>query len=258
MDLRQTKINALALVQNKYQKWRTIAIRIPQEETSFEISNTQEIQEPIYEHEINWDDEYTKDNYVDSTEYQEPTSQTLKQYLGDIFHLIPINEKDQIIISLLIDSINEDGYLDEPLDYFIASIPEEYEVTIEEIESLLKLLQKQAPPGIGARNLIECLLLQLENKEENSIHTLCTKVVRNHLNLLATRDFARLKKILNCEDETLREVQRVIKSLNPKPGHIFSTIENHHFIQHTLELVPIYCISFHLHLVYDFISRAIS
>ena len=208
----------------------------PQEEASFEISNTQEIQEPIYEHEINWDDEYTKDNYSDSTEYQEPTSQTLKQYLGDIFHLIPISEKDQVIISLLIDSINEDGYLEEPLEYFLASIPEEYEVTTEEIESLLKLLQKQAPPGIGARNLIECLLLQLENKEENTIHTLCIKVVRNHLNLLATRDFARLKKILNCEDEALREVQRVIKSLNPKPGNIFSTIENHHFIQHEVNV----------------------
>jgi RNA polymerase sigma-54 factor len=208
----------------------------PQEEASFEISNTQEIKEPIYEHEINWDDEYTKDNYSDSTEYQEPTSQTLKQYLGDIFHLIPISEKDQVIISLLIDSINEDGYLEEPLEYFLASIPEEYQVTIEEIESLLKLLQKQAPPGIGARNLIECLLLQLENKEENTIHTLCIKVVRNHLNLLATRDFARLKKILNCEDEALREVQRVIKSLNPKPGNIFSTIENHHFIQHEVNV----------------------
>ena len=108
-------------------------VQISQEETSFEISNTQEIQEPIYEHEINWDDEYTKDNYGDSTEYQEPTSQTLKQYLGDIFHLIPISEKDQVIISLLIDSINEDGYLEEPLEYFLASIPEEYQVTIEEI-----------------------------------------------------------------------------------------------------------------------------
>ena len=72
---------------------------ISQEETSFEISNHQESQEPIYEHEINWDDEYTKDNYVDSTEYQEPVSQTLKQYLEDIFHLIPISEKDQAIIS---------------------------------------------------------------------------------------------------------------------------------------------------------------
>jgi RNA polymerase sigma-54 factor len=210
-----------------------------QEETSFEISNTQEIQEPIYEHEINWDDEYTKDNYADSTEYQEPTSQSLKQYIGDIFHLIPISDKDQAIISLLIDSINEDGYLEEPIEYFLTSIPEEYEVTTEEIESLLKLLQKQAPPGIGARNLIECLILQLENKEENAIHTLCIKVVRNHLNLLATRDFTRLKKILNCEDETLREVQRVIKSLNPKPGNIFSTIESHHFIQHEVNVKKI-------------------
>ena len=63
---------------------------ISQEETSFEISNHQESQEPIYEHEINWDYEYTKDNYLDSPEYQEPVSQTLKQYLEDIFHLIPI------------------------------------------------------------------------------------------------------------------------------------------------------------------------
>ena len=207
-----------------------------QEETSFEILNHQEHQEAIYDHEINWGDEYTKDNYAESPDYQEPASQTLKQYLEDIFHLIPISEKDQAIISLLIDSINEDGYLEESLDYFLASIPKEYEVNIEEIESLLKLLQKQAPPGIGARDLIECLTLQLESKEETPIHILSIKVIKNHLNLLAARDFVRLKKILGCEDESLREVQKVIKSLNPKPGNIFSTIESHHFIQHEVNV----------------------
>ena len=209
---------------------------ISQEETSFEILNHQEHQEAIYDHEINWGDEYTKDNYAESPDYLEPASQTLKQYLEDIFHLIPISEKDQAIISLLIDSINEDGYLEESLDYFLASIPKEYEVSIEEIESLLKLLQKQAPPGIGARDLIECLTLQLESKEETPIHLLSIKVIKNHLNLLAARDFVRLKKILGCEDEALRDVQKVIKSLNPKPGNIFSTIESHHFIQHEVNV----------------------
>ena len=209
----------------------------PQEETSFEILNDQEIQEPIYEHEINWDEEYAKDNnYIDSNEYRESATQTLKQYLEDIFHLIPIGEKDQAIISLLIDSINEDGYLEEPLDYFLSSIPKEYEVSIEEIESLLKLLQKQAPPGIGARDLIECLTLQLESKEESPIHILSIKVIKSHLNLLASRDFVKLKKILGCEDEVLIEIQKVIKSLNPKPGNIFSTIESHHFIQHEVNV----------------------
>ncbi|CAM8279952.1 RpoN DNA-directed RNA polymerase specialized sigma subunit, sigma54 homolog [Candidatus Methylopumilus universalis] len=209
----------------------------PQEETSFEILNDQEIQDPIYEHEINWDEEYTKDNnYIDSNDYRESAAQTLKQYLEDIFHLIPIGEKDQAIISLLIDSINEDGYLEEPLDYFLSSIPKEYEVSIEEIESLLKLLQKQAPPGIGARDLIECLTLQLESKEESPIHILSIKVIKSHLNLLASRDFVKLKKILGCEDEVLREIQKVIKSLNPKPGNIFSTIESHHFIQHEVNV----------------------
>ena len=207
-----------------------------QDETSFEILNHQEHQEAIYDHEINWGDEYTKDNYAESPDYLEPASQTLKQYLEDIFHLIPISEKDQAIISLLIDSINEDGYLEESLDYFLASIPKEYEVSIEEIESLLKLLQKQAPPGIGARDLIECLTLQLESKEETPIHLLSIKVIKNHLNLLAARDFVRLKKILGCEDEALRDVQKVIKSLNPKPGNIFSTIESHHFIQHEVNV----------------------
>jgi RNA polymerase sigma-54 factor len=211
-------------------------IPISQEETSFEISNHQEHQEVSYGHEINWDDEYTKDNYAESTDYQEPASQTLKQYLEDIFHLLPISEKDQAIISLLIDSINEDGYLEEPLDYFLASIPKEYEVSIQEIESLLKLLQKQAPPGIGARDLIECLILQLESKEESPIHLLSIKVIKSHLNLLASRDFVRLKKILGCEDEVLRDVQKIIKSLNPKPGNIFSTIESHHFIQHEVNV----------------------
>ncbi len=147
-----------------------------------------------------------------------------------------LSQIDEAIISLLIDSINEDGYLEEPLDYFLSSIPKEYEVSIEEIESLLKLLQKQAPPGIGARDLIECLTLQLESKEESPIHILSIKVIKSHLNLLASRDFVKLKKILGCEDEVLREIQKVIKSLNPKPGNIFSTIESHHFIQHEVNV----------------------
>ncbi len=207
-----------------------------QEETSIEIINSQELQESIYEHEINWDENYTKDHYVNSNEHQESKSQTLKQHLEDIFHLISIGEKDQAIISLLIDSINEDGYLEEPLDYFLACIPKEYSVSIEEIESLLKLLQKQAPPGIGARNLTECLALQLESKEETPILRLAREVIKNHLNLLALRDFIKLKKILGCEEEALREVQKIITSLNPKPGNIFSTIESHHFIQHEVNV----------------------
>lgn len=211
-----------------------------QEKDSYETSNEVDFQEHIYEHEISWGDEYGSDNhYADSNDFQEPTSQNLKQYLSDIFHLIPIGEKDQVIISLLIDSINEDGYLEEPLDYFLAIIPKEYEVSVSEIESLLKLLQKQSPPGIGARDLIECLTLQLESKEENSSHILAAKVIKNHLNLLATRDFSRLKKILGCEDDVLRDIQKVIKSLNPKPGNIFSTIESHHFIQHEVNVKKI-------------------
>ena len=95
-----------------------------------------------------------------------------------------------------------------------------------ELTIALKHLQHLEPPGIGARNLAECLSLQLEAlPADTPYRNDALTTVRNHLDLLAGRDFAKLKKLLRCNDDTLRGAQALITSLNPRPGARFSKNE---------------------------------
>ena len=89
-------------------------------------------------------------------------NQTLKEYLIDNLSIFSFSDRDQIIFLILIDSINDDGYLLEPLEQIIETIPFEPKAELTELENILKLIQNSSLPGIGARNLSECLSLQLK------------------------------------------------------------------------------------------------
>jgi len=99
-----------------------------------------------------------------------------------------------------------------------------------------KHLQNLDPPGVGARDLAECLALQLEILPADTPgRDLARELVKRHLNLLAVRDFTKLKKMLRCDDETLRVVQQLITHLNPRPGAVFSNSDTR-YIQHDVEV----------------------
>jgi RNA polymerase sigma-54 factor len=103
------------------------------------------------------------------------------------------------------------------------------------LQTALKLIQHLDPPGIGARNLAECLSLQLRAMPETMPHReIAISLVENHLPELATRDYARLRKALHCGEDTLREVQHLITQLNPRPGASFSHIGSDQYIQHEI------------------------
>jgi RNA polymerase sigma-54 factor len=104
-----------------------------------------------------------------------------------------------------------------------------------ELETALKHIQHLDPPGVGARNLAECLALQLKVMPETTPGLqLAITVAEQHLPLLAARDYVRLRKLLGCDDETLRGVQQLIKQLNPRPGNVFTQIASDHYIQHEI------------------------
>ncbi len=158
-----------------------------------------------------------------------PTS--LREYLNvqaSCLHQIP--ERERRIIGLLIDSLDDDGYLLQPLDELMEMLPSELGISLNDLHSALGCLQRLDPPGVGARDLQECLILQLQALPDSTVYRdQALKVIQQHLKVLASHDFVQIKKILGCDDQTLRAIQKLIINLNPKPGAEFSP-QNERFI----------------------------
>jgi len=161
----------------------------------------------------------------------EAKNQSLKEYLVENIAIFNFSAEDQLIISYLIDSIGENGYLIDPLEGIRSSLPLENKPSIQQIEKLLKLIQNSTHPGIGSRNLTECLIIQLELIEnKNQIYKLAKVLVKNYLNMLANKNYEELKKNLKCTDMNLEKAITLIKNLNPKPGLIYQKLTKTSFI----------------------------
>jgi len=156
---------------------------------------------------------------------------TLRAHLLGQLSLTKVSERDHRLVALLIDSLDDDGYLTQSLDELIALLPAELGVELDDLQIALKHLQNFEPAGVGARNLGECLALQLSALPKNTPHRApALETAQHHLEALAARDFNRLKKLLHCDDATLRSVQKLIIGLNPKPGRAFSTEETRYVV----------------------------
>jgi RNA polymerase sigma-54 factor len=161
----------------------------------------------------------------------EVKNQSLKEYLVENIAIFNFCAQDQLTMSYLIDSIDENGYLSESLEDIRNSIPTEKKPKIHQIEKLLKLIQNSTHPGIGSRNLTECLVIQLKLIEnQGPICSLAKRLVKNNLNLLANKNYVDLKKSLKCTDKDLEKVIALIRSLNPKPGLIFQKVDRTSYI----------------------------
>jgi len=184
----------------------------------------------------NWDEGGKQNNSDDDDgdfTRQEIITEDLRGHLLNQLKLMPLSDRDQKLMLLLIDSINEDGYLEESLEDIVESLPLELEVDLLELQTALKHIQNLDPPGIGATNLQECILLQLNALPANMPDLALAKtIVKEHLLVLANKDFAKLRKLLNCNEESLRSAQALIKLQNPRPGASFAQFTSDHFIQH--------------------------
>jgi len=159
-------------------------------------------------------------------------NQTLKEYLIENLSIFSFSDRDQIIFLVLIDSINDDGYLTEPLKNIIEILPFEPKAKLKELEDILILIQNSSSPGIGARNLSECLFLQLKViKGNKKLNDIAFKICNKFLNLLGNKNYSLLKNNLKCNDSDLNEAIKLIKSLNPKPGQVFQLIDPQDFIK---------------------------
>lgn len=149
---------------------------------------------------------------------------TLREHLLEQMRVTVANRRDRALVELMIDALNDNGYLEEPIEEIHARLPAELDIEIEELSIALKLLQSFDPAGVGARNAAECLALQIRRFPKVAMVTrrMALTIVENHLTLFAQRDFNKLKKALDCDDEDLREAQAIIKQCNPHPGAVFA------------------------------------
>ncbi|HLP81012.1 MAG TPA: RNA polymerase factor sigma-54 [Nitrosomonas sp.] len=150
---------------------------------------------------------------------------TLREHLMlQVACLNQVSDREKRIIGVLIDSLDDDGYLLQPLDELLEMLPSELGINGSDLQSALKQLQRLDPPGVGACDLQECLVLQLQALPEHVDHReQALIVVQEHLKLLAAHDFTQIKKLLGCNDECLRTIQKLITHLNPKPGSEFDS-----------------------------------
>ncbi|MDB9861873.1 RNA polymerase factor sigma-54 [Litorivicinus sp.] len=166
------------------------------------------------------------DDEFDSFENRTSEATTLSDHLLWQLNLMPLTKRDMLISRVLIDSINPEGVLEANLDEILIQLsPEIEDLELDEIECVLHQIQHLDPIGVGARNVSECLLVQLNNiKQLGGDADLALKLISNHLDLLIKKDRNGLKKALKCSDETLELTLALIRSLDPKPGsHIGDT-----------------------------------
>lgn len=138
-----------------------------------------------------------------------------------------VSARDRALVELLIGELDDDGYLRSSLADVQSSLPAELEIEDDELRSALNLLQSFDPTGVGARDLRESLLLQLDaaaDAHDDSPDTwrLARSIVDLHLGLLAARDFTKLRRLLRCDEDGLRDAQTLIVSLSPRPGAQFA------------------------------------
>ena len=161
-----------------------------------------------------------------------PDTPTLRDHLRAQLSLSNLGGRDRAFVELLIDALDEDGYLTQPLEEIVALLAAESagpaeaaEALAEELNIALAHLQQLEPAGVGARSPSECLALQLRLLPECAGRALASEIVEKHLELLAARDYTRLKAATGAGDDALRAAQRLILALNPRPGAAFAKLE---------------------------------
>ncbi|MCB2426266.1 RNA polymerase factor sigma-54 [Methylophaga pinxianii] len=173
------------------------------------------------------DSDFERDN-------QDESSDSLQQHLLWQMRLTPFTETEQAIATTIIDSIEDDGYLKTTLEEIQQSLGEEFaEVELDEIETVLHRIHHFDPVGVGARTLRECLLIQLRLYESSVAlkHIeLLTELIDKHLDTLAKRDYAQIKRALKVSDDELTDLVRSIQLLNPRPGSSIQTDKTEYIV----------------------------
>ncbi|RTE86352.1 MULTISPECIES: RNA polymerase factor sigma-54 [Gammaproteobacteria] len=170
----------------------------------------------------------SEDDYV----YQGETSESLQDYLLWQMRLSHFTELDERIGEMIIDGIDENGYLQQDLEDILAAVQKEFpETEMDEVCVVLKRIQYFDPIGVAARDVGECMCLQLNQlAPETPWLNEAKTVVSEHLQLLANRDYRTLARKTRLKEPELKEVIRLIHTLQPRPGENFTQRESEYVI----------------------------
>jgi RNA polymerase sigma-54 factor len=182
-----------------------------------------------------WDDIYDAPNPYggapdeggrDLFENQSGAQESLREHLLWQMRLTPMSDIDRAIAMVIIDAIDDDGYLTEPLESIHTNLAMDFDTELEydEVEAVLHLVQRFDPVGSGTRSLAECLSVQLQQLSPDTPWLSEAKqLVAEHLDLLATRNFKQLTRRMKLSEADLHEVAALIQTLNPRPGSLISS-----------------------------------
>ena len=178
----------------------------------------------------------TSGDYIDDElpVYQGETTQTLQDYLMWQVELTPFSDPDRAIATSIVDAVDETGYLTVPLEDILESMGDE-EIDIDEVEAVLKRIQRFDPVGVAAKDLRDCLLIQLSQFDKTTPWLEEARlIISDHLDLLANHDFRTLMRVTRLKEDVLKEAVNLIQSLDPRPGQSIQTGEPEYVIPDVL------------------------
>ncbi len=159
----------------------------------------------------------------DFTEFHNSGISSIQDHLNDQIRFAPLSDRDQIIATTIIDAVDDNGYLLDDIDVLLEALNRDINnpddlVELSELESVLHLVQHLDPPGCAARDASDCMSIQIGQLKQTDVTDRAMAIVNNHLELLASHDFPRLRRLLKINDDQLQEAIALIRSLNPRPG----------------------------------------
>lgn len=204
---------------------------IKQEEEKEKIEEEEEKEPELQEEEIDWEtilndeNEYEvkmpKEQPEEELEYPEPAPVTLMDHLMEQLHLASLSPSEMEMGEYILWCIDESGYLSCDLN----TIAETFNTSVENVEKVLKVIQHFDPVGIGARNLQECLLIQLEERTPRD--ELAIRMLKECFDDFSNKRYEKIAKKLNISLEEVKRILEVVSKLNPKPGEGYvSEVEN--------------------------------
>ena len=182
----------------------------------FDLSEYMDDESPDYKTQVS---NYSKDD----EDRVVPLSgeQSFQDKLLEQLHLLDLDDIQFSIADVIIGNLDESGYLNRTIYALVDDLAfaSNIYVTEQEVEAILKLVQELDPPGVGARDLRECLLLQLDRVHDGDItRYTAKKIVQNHFDEFIKKHYTKISEKLEIEEADLKDAIDVILKLNPKPG----------------------------------------
>ncbi len=170
------------------------------------------------------DNEYNDENEEISLESFVPTRTSLREHLMFQLHITPVAVRTKRVCEYIIDSLDANGYLNIPLKELAASVNEDMCV----VEQALETIQEFDPPGVGARDLKECLLLQL--KVKGILDDDLKNLVEYHLKDVGENKLTQIARKMDIDVLKVQHMIDILKTLNPRPGCNFSDYNDMHYV----------------------------